>query len=153
MGNQAFYTGYTGNMFNDASVTHGDTLNGNQISGVFSHMAWGAGIHEITDGTSNTIAMGEIRPACSWHARDGWMHVNSLWNATSSPINCTTCCASGESDDSENWSCEQAFRSMHSGGCNFVFADGSTHFVSETIDYTTYQKLGDRHDGYPVEGL
>jgi prepilin-type processing-associated H-X9-DG protein len=42
---------------------------------------------------------------------------------------------------------------MHSGGCNFVFADGSTHFVSETIDYTTYQKLGDRHDGYPVEGL
>jgi prepilin-type N-terminal cleavage/methylation domain-containing protein/prepilin-type processing-associated H-X9-DG protein len=156
MGSQSFVGdvgGYPGSAFQvPPNYYHGDTVNGGQISGVFSHMAWGAGIHEITDGTSNTIAIGEMRPACSWHARDGWMHSNSLWNATSSPINCTTCCPAGVTDSSMNWSCEQAFRSMHSGGCNFAFCDGSTHFISENIDYTTYQKLGDRRDGYAVEG-
>jgi prepilin-type N-terminal cleavage/methylation domain-containing protein/prepilin-type processing-associated H-X9-DG protein len=152
MGSQYFTSGYAGNTFGNGPIMHGDTLSGGQISGLFSHVAWGAGIHEITDGTSNTIALGEMRPACSWHARDGWMHVNSLWNATSSPINCTTCCAGGVVDDTHNWSCEQAFRSAHSGGCNFAFADGSIHFISENIDYTTYQKLGDRRDGYSVNG-
>lgn len=151
MGSQWFNTGgYFGNTFNNGPAFHGDTIKGGEISGVFSHMAWGAGIHEITDGTSNTIALGEMRPACSWHARDGWMHVNSLWNATSSPINSTACCASGETDSSQNWSCEQAFRSAHHNGCNFVFCDGSIHFLAENIDYMTYQKLGDRRDGYAV---
>ena len=32
----------------------------------------------------------------------------------------------------------------------FVFADGSCHFLSQTIDYMTYQRLGDRRDGQPV---
>ncbi len=33
------------------------------------------------------------------------------------------------------------FRSDHSGGCQFLFADGSVHFLSETIDMLTYQQL------------
>jgi prepilin-type processing-associated H-X9-DG protein len=33
------------------------------------------------------------------------------------------------------------FRSDHSGGGNFLFADGSVHFLPETIDMLTYQKL------------
>jgi prepilin-type N-terminal cleavage/methylation domain-containing protein/prepilin-type processing-associated H-X9-DG protein len=153
MGSQAFWSApYLGNVFGTGPVYHGDTPNGGEISGVFSHCAWGASIAEITDGTSNTIALGEMRPACSWHSRDGWMHVNSLWNATTAPINCTLCCASGLADDSQNWSCEQAFRSSHSGGCNFALCDGSTQFISESIDYMTYQKLGDRRDGQPIGG-
>ena len=31
-------------------------------------------------------------------------------------------------------------------------AMGRPHFLTESIDYMTYQKLGDRRDGYPVEG-
>lgn len=33
------------------------------------------------------------------------------------------------------------FRSDHSGGCNFVFADGSVHFISDSIGMLPYQQL------------
>ena len=36
------------------------------------------------------------------------------------------------------------FRSLHPGGANFVFVDGSVHFLKETINLTTYQALGTR---------
>ncbi|MGD9722323.1 MAG: DUF1559 domain-containing protein, partial [Pirellulales bacterium] len=33
------------------------------------------------------------------------------------------------------------YRSDHSGGCNFLFADGSVHFLEESIDMLLYQRL------------
>ncbi len=159
MGSQNF-GGVLGNVFGTGAAHHGDSMSARDISGVFSHLAWGAAIHEITDGTSSTIALGEMRPACSWHARSGWMHVNALWNATSAPINYPTCpnepgydaahCDTASATSFYKWGYEQGFRSAHPGGCHFVFCDGSTHFLSENIDYMTYQKLGDRRDGYPA---
>ena len=151
MGNQAFGAcPFQGNMYGNGPNFHGHDLTGSEISGVFSHIAWGASIDEIRDGSSNTIALGEIIPKCSWHARDGWMHINALWFATTCPINYANCegeegydaaCAAPNA-----WSCDMGFKSRHPGGCQFVFADGSVHFLSESINYETYQKLGDRRD-------
>lgn len=37
--------------------------------------------------------------------------------------------------------------SMHPGGANFGFADGSVQFIAQTIDMTTYMALGSRAGG------
>ena len=39
------------------------------------------------------------------------------------------------------------FGSYHTGGAQFVFADGSSRFISSSIDKAMYQKLGNRADG------
>jgi prepilin-type N-terminal cleavage/methylation domain-containing protein/prepilin-type processing-associated H-X9-DG protein len=41
-------------------------------------------------------------------------------------------------------------RSKHPGGANVAMGDGSVHFVSSTIDYTTWLCMGCRNDGQPV---
>ena len=43
-----------------------------------------------------------------------------------------------------------AFRSSHTGGCNFVLGDGSVKFVRESIDLGTYRALGSRNGGEVV---
>jgi prepilin-type processing-associated H-X9-DG protein len=42
------------------------------------------------------------------------------------------------------------FKSLHPGGANFCFADGSVKFLSETISMTVYQYLGCRNDNVQV---
>ncbi len=148
---------YPGNVFNTGPVGHGSTDNGMETSGCFSRYTFGANFADIKDGTSNTIAMGEIRWFCGDHHRGGWMNPNALWTATTAPINFPTCPGEGLGQSATmncyhfaNWMTSQGFKSSHPGGAQFVFADGSVQFLSETIDYMTYQRLGCRRDGLPV---
>ena len=50
----------------------------------------------------------------------------------------------------QNWNLSFGFKSQHSGGCNFAMGDGHVQFIAQTIDYRTYQLLGCRNDGVPV---
>lgn len=43
----------------------------------------------------------------------------------------------------ENWLC---FGSAHTGVCNFVFCDGSTHAISFNIDQELHRRFGNRKD-------
>ena len=45
------------------------------------------------------------------------------------------------------------YSSWHPGGAHLLMADGSTHFVMESIDLQVYRDLGDRDDRAPVEGF
>jgi prepilin-type N-terminal cleavage/methylation domain-containing protein/prepilin-type processing-associated H-X9-DG protein len=42
------------------------------------------------------------------------------------------------------------FGSMHSGGANFCFGDGSVHFIQQSIDMATYRALASRNGGEVV---
>ena len=143
---------YGGNLFKNGWRGHGSSNDGRGISGVFSRYSYGAKLSEITDGTSNTIAMGEILPSCGDHHRGGWYHPNAQWTATTPQINFNTCGKRGVNDrgrdcnDYRIWMTSQGYKSDHTGGANFVFSDGSVTFLTENIDYISYQQMGSKND-------
>ncbi|MBX3443794.1 MAG: DUF1559 domain-containing protein [Planctomyces sp.] len=148
---------YFGNNFGTAPVGHGNTMLNAQVSGIISRMPWAARIGDITDGTSNTICAGEIRHLCGDHSINGWLHFNAMWFATTAPINFPIRCWGDPGHPGpencnhwQNWSTSQGFKSQHVGGAHFLLCDGSVKFITENIDYLTYQRLGDRRDGVPV---
>jgi hypothetical protein len=79
-----------------------------------------------------------------------------LWFATTAPINYPTDPDQfgGAVLPGHNWELDfntaMGFKSRHAGGAVFTFSDGSTRFLNENIDYTSYQKLGARADGHPA---
>jgi len=156
---------YVGNIYGDGPNGHGGVhsngggVTGQYISGMFARWGWGARISDVTDGSSNTIMMGEIRPKCGDHYYygGGWAGFNSTWTGTVGPINYDTCgiptgpTASEDGSkpchDVRDWGLSQAFKSRHTGGAQFVMADGTVKFLSENINWETYQRLGGRRDG------
>jgi prepilin-type N-terminal cleavage/methylation domain-containing protein/prepilin-type processing-associated H-X9-DG protein len=134
--------------------SHGNSADPNGISGITSRLGFSASMRQIPDGLSNTILMGEVRGQCMDHLAY-WAHFNALWISTTPPINYPTCPedqpAQTYLNQANNWNTSLGFKSRHEGGANFVFADGSVHFISETIDYLTYQYLGERRDGKKLQ--
>jgi prepilin-type N-terminal cleavage/methylation domain-containing protein len=142
-------------------TNNGDTFDPSLISGMGSRDAVSIKISSVSDGTSNTIHMGEVLPSCHDHWGGGMWAENGMGNyhtSTIVPINDFTTCswATGSQirwpncTNQNNWNISWGFRSVHTGGAHFLFVDGGVHFLSQNIDMTTYQYLGGRADGHPV---
>ena len=114
----------------------------------------GVGYQEIRDGASNTILAGEKIVAAGFKDL-GWMSgtMATLRN-TEVPINAgwdiggsrTTRNGSMAPLPAPSDTATSGFSSQHTGGAQFVFADGSVRFLSENIDLKTYSHLGNRED-------
>lgn len=160
---------FPGNIFGDGPNGHGNSSGSRGVSGMFGRGEWYPRFADVNDGLSNTIAMGEVIPSKSDHHWNGWMHFNSLWTATTSPINFPIV-GIGEAGWNQNenprnldnqnglgcngwrnWQTSQGFRSAHKGGAQFVFGDGSVNFLSEAIDYRIYNALGGRSEGVAAQ--
>ena len=134
------------------SPDHGNSTSTADIRGLYNRLGASINLLSISDGTSNTIMIGETLPRQHDHFFNGsWMHFNGGAShvTTIIPMNTrtldqTTCLRR------DNWNNSWGFKSNHTNGANFVFADGSVKFISQSIDMTAYQLLGGRNDGQPI---
>jgi len=122
------------------------------LPGVFNRIVDLVTPHQVTDGLSHTIFIGETRPDCSIHLAQGWAKSNNGSGLVSTvpPINfdsCTQGIASDPCNQWNNWTTSLGFKSSHPGGAQFVFGDGSVRFLQETMDHQAYQYLGAKADG------
>ena len=128
--------------------------NADNFAGPFTRLGKKTKPRQITDGLSKTIFMGEVRVPCSVHARAGWAHTNngSGYCTTLIPINYDTCneAAVDPCNRPCTWNTDVGFKSAHPGGAQFLFGDGSVHFLSDSIDHRMYQYLGAKADGESV---
>jgi len=158
-----------------------------ELRGMFG-FNWGVGIKKITDGTSNTFAMGEAASSPNWpickeagctaadlvpdvtgqipSAWMGWiiphpnigihgLIVTSIYGCTVDPMNkypvtetdllvsqlFHPLCPSTTHPNYPGEGAMSNFRSDHPSGCNFLYGDGSVHFLNDGIDIVAYRAL------------
>jgi prepilin-type N-terminal cleavage/methylation domain-containing protein/prepilin-type processing-associated H-X9-DG protein len=149
------------------SPDHGNVWSPGDLRGVFSRVgAFQLKMASITDGLSNTILVGEVKPDEHDHYFPGsWNYFNggAAHHSTIVPINmpspnpydppdnhCGGFNTPKPGEGKGNWNVSWGFKSYHTNGANFLFGDGSVRFLSQSIDHRTYQYLGGRNDAQPV---
>ncbi len=117
-------------------------------------------IGDITDRTSNTIIVGErsfrLGPA-TWVGAVTSGNMFPPPGSTAPPVvdNASGMClghtGDGNGPGAVNSYVNQ-FSSQHTGGVNFLFADGHVGFLQTSMNYSVYKALSTRQGGEPVGG-
>jgi prepilin-type N-terminal cleavage/methylation domain-containing protein/prepilin-type processing-associated H-X9-DG protein len=159
----------------EPSFTWGSTNVTKDTRGMFARGGALIRLANVSDGTSNTLFLGETLPEeCEFMRYNGngpgWAGGNFIAQGqTIQPINWkidrmavappafgSCMCDSNTNPSGDrtrcimNWAVTWGFKSNHPNGTNFAMVDGSVRFINQNIDHRTYQHLGCRDDGMPV---
>jgi prepilin-type processing-associated H-X9-DG protein len=171
----------------EPSTTHGSTSITKDARGMFARGNTAANVPgnppgaalirlaDVTDGTSNTLFIGETLPEVfepmRYASTFGWpggsnhiaqgqtiqpinWKIDRMVNPPPAFVSCGCDPNTNPSGDKArcimNWAVTWGFKSNHPSGSNFTMVDGSVRFISENIEHRTYQHLGCRDDGIGV---
>jgi prepilin-type N-terminal cleavage/methylation domain-containing protein len=154
-----------------ACLGGGDPANAPAYSAMYEEQPFNGMFHrnvgvrhsQITDGTSNTIGLGE---RSSMFSPNGWAGVIPTAQTVFSPriassrgqivgqtarpaITIATVHVRTGGPNAPTGS-PGGFWSPHTGGCLFLLMDGSTHTISTNVDMPTYRAMAGRNDGIVV---
>jgi prepilin-type N-terminal cleavage/methylation domain-containing protein len=119
-----------------------------EVPGLFHPMAdLQIRFSEITDGLSNTIMLGETRAELLTHR--GIFNTFGQGMTTGLRINSSSITTTDDGNNARTLN--SGASSYHPNGAAFCMADGATVFIANTIQYDTYQYLGNRKDGQPAK--
>jgi prepilin-type processing-associated H-X9-DG protein len=108
-------------------------------------------ISTVTDGTSNTLMIGEDVPEYNWHS--------AAFYANGDTCSCNTPMNFGLNQEPADiaeraWFDAQGFRSRHPGGVHFCLVDGSVRFLSDQSDHFVFRSACTRNgDETPAGSL
>jgi prepilin-type processing-associated H-X9-DG protein len=118
------------------------------FTGMFGRSCYSVSFHEVTDGLSNTLMVGETLPG---HTPYNCAYCTNLSVvSTHVPLNLMKSWWDFGPTDPTGYIYSYGFKSLHPGGLNFALGDGSVRFINETIDYILVNKLGTRAGGEVV---
>jgi prepilin-type N-terminal cleavage/methylation domain-containing protein/prepilin-type processing-associated H-X9-DG protein len=112
-------------------------------------------VAKVTDGTANTLHVGEThwvdrdsnQPGC--FSTNGWMYTwsvaSTVWGINTDYV-ARLGLSRGEHDQF-NYQTGCNFRSRHPGGAHFVYVDGHVEFLTDDISDRLFANLGDRNGG------
>jgi prepilin-type N-terminal cleavage/methylation domain-containing protein/prepilin-type processing-associated H-X9-DG protein len=104
-------------------------------------------IPAIKDGTNSTFMIGEDIPKLNIHC--DWPFFNHAVGTCAIPLNNAMQPGQPGYNNTGDWPNVYSFRSNHTNGANFAFADGHVTFVSDSINLAVYRALA-TYDGKEV---
>ncbi|MGE0755694.1 MAG: DUF1559 domain-containing protein [Pirellulaceae bacterium] len=168
---ESFFGAVSGGGIGPAAVTcymgfQGDSFDTTPPDAIFERSARGGSVTfaQVLDGTSNVLMLGERSPSYSpWCA---WAATNGVWISTRSAEKNSNGTPRGTPyhinavrklfpvpNSTEAGGIKYGAVSLHPGGIQVACADGSVHFLAETMDHMMYRDLALMGNASPPGGL
>ncbi|PHR92259.1 MAG: prepilin-type cleavage/methylation domain-containing protein [Blastopirellula sp.] len=166
----ASYVGIEGSYFRGGTTTtaasqpYFENYGRKVYNGVILTARHSIGMKNITDGTSNTLMVSEqsdfqydssgskVDRRSGGHEGGAWScgAGSNSWQQNVTTIRYPINGGYGAAGNGAPYHANIPLLSPHPGGVMSCFADGSVHFISETINFATLTALADRSDGQVI---